>query len=60
MGALLWAVGLVVLGHWAYSVPWLRYAAYVVAGVAVLSSVVGSVLGHRVARRRAASESVGQ
>jgi membrane-associated protein len=60
VGALLWAVGLVVLGHWAYSVPWLRYAAYVVAGVAVLSSVVGSVLGHRIARRRAASESVGQ
>ena len=53
VGALLWAVGLVVLGHWAYSVPWLRYAAYVVAGVAVLSSVVGSVLGHHLPRRPA-------
>lgn len=52
VGALLWAVGLVVLGHWAYSIPWLRYAAYAVAGVAVLTSLVVSVAGPRWARRR--------
>ncbi|KQX62045.1 DedA family protein [Angustibacter sp. Root456] len=52
VGALLWATGLVVLGHWAYSVPWLRYAAYAVAGVAVLASVVGTLAGPAIARRR--------
>jgi membrane-associated protein len=52
VGALLWATGLVVLGHWAYTVPWLRYAAYGVAGVAVLASLVVSVLGPALARRR--------
>jgi membrane-associated protein len=53
VGALLWATGLVVLGHWAYSIPWLRHAAYVVAGVAVLASVVGTLAGPALARRRA-------
>ena len=52
VGALLWATGLVVLGHWAYSVPWLRHAAYGVAGVAVLASVVGTLAGPALARRR--------
>ena len=47
VGALLWATGLVVLGHIAYSVPSVRYAAYVVAAVSVAASVLGSVLGHR-------------
>ena len=53
VGALLWAVGLVVLGHWAYSVPWLRHAAYGVAGLAVVASVVGTLGGPALARRRA-------
>ena len=53
VGALLWATGLVVLGHAAYSVPWLRHAAYAVAGIAVLTSLGVSVLGPHVARRRA-------
>lgn len=50
-GALLWAAGLVVIGHLAYSVPWVRYTAYGVAAFSVVVFVVGSL----VARRRAAS-----
>jgi membrane-associated protein len=47
VGALLWGTGLVVLGHVAYSVPWVRYAAYVVAGVSIVGSLLGSALAHR-------------
>jgi membrane-associated protein len=52
-GALLWASGLLVIGHVAYSVPAVRYAAYAVAAV---SSVTFTVVPF-VVRRRAAARS---
>ncbi len=52
VGALVWGSGLVLLGYAAHGTPWLRHAAYVVAGVAVAGSVVGTVVLHRKARRR--------
>jgi membrane-associated protein len=50
VGAALWGVGLVVLGSAAASVPSLKWAAYVVAGTAILASVVAPVVAW--ARRR--------
>jgi membrane-associated protein len=47
VGALLWATGLVLLGHVAYSVPWVRYAAYAVAAVSIAASLAGTALAHR-------------
>jgi membrane-associated protein len=47
VGALLWGSGLVVLGHVAYTVPWVRYAAYGVAAVSIVASLLGSALAHR-------------
>jgi membrane-associated protein len=49
-GALVWGSGLVLLGYRAHATPWLRHAAYAVAAVAILGSVVGTVLLHRRAR----------
>lgn len=49
-GALVWGSGLVLLGYWAHTTPWLRHAAYIVAAVAIAASVVGTVLLHRRAR----------
>ncbi|HET8616628.1 MAG TPA: DedA family protein [Actinomycetales bacterium] len=46
-GALLWATGLVVLGHVAYSVPWVRHAAYAVAALSVLTFAVGPFVARR-------------
>lgn len=46
-GALVWGSGLVLLGFAAHGTPWLRHAAYGVAAVAILASVVGTVLVHR-------------
>jgi membrane-associated protein len=50
-GALLWGAGLVLLGHVAYSVPWVKNLAYVIAGIAVLASFVVPVV-HRIRSRR--------
>ena len=52
VGALAWAVGLPVLGHYAASDPWLRYAAYGVAAFFVGGSFVLGVAAW-VRRRRA-------
>lgn len=54
VGALCWGAGLITLGHVAYAVEWVRYLAYAVAAVAVLSSVVVPLVARR--RRRAAAE----
>jgi len=56
VGALLWGTGLVVLGHVAYTVPWVRYAAYAVAVVSIVASLLGTVVAHRRARRTQLSE----
>jgi membrane-associated protein len=52
-GALCWGAGLIVLGHVAHSVEWVRYLAYAVAGVAVLLSFVVPVVAS--VRRKALS-----
>lgn len=44
VGGLLWGVGLVMLGYFAYQVPWLRDVAFVVAAVFVVGSFgVGAI-----------------
>ena len=52
VGAVVWGSGLVLLGFVAHGTPWLRHAAYIVAGVAIAASVVGTVLVHRRTRAR--------
>lgn len=58
VGAVVWGIGLPVLGYFAYQVPAVRYTAYAVAAVAVASSfvvpVVARVRATRAARARAA------
>jgi membrane-associated protein len=51
VGAGAWGAGLIVLGYYAHSVPWLRHAAYAVAGVAIAASVLVPLVGWL--RRRA-------
>ena len=53
VGALVWGVGLISLGYVASAVTWVRYAAYGVAAVAVLTSFVAPVVLRRRARRAA-------
>ncbi|GAB3589801.1 DedA family protein [Angustibacter peucedani] len=55
VGALGWGTGLVLVGYVAYSVPWVRYAAYAVAGVSVLATLVGPVVARVRSRRRSRS-----
>ena len=43
-GALTWAVGMVLLGYYAYAVPWLRVAAYVSAAFFITGSLVYGVV----------------
>lgn len=52
VGAAIWGVGLVVLGYFAYQVPWLRQVAIVVAVVVVVGSFAGGVVGWVIQRRR--------
>lgn len=54
VGALCWGAGLITLGHVAYAVEWVRYLAYAVAAVAVLSSIVVPLVARR--RHRAAAK----
>ncbi|WP_222710676.1 DedA family protein [Quadrisphaera setariae] len=61
-GALVWGAGLIVLGYFAATVPWLKTAAYAVAGTAVALSVVVPVVAavrRRLARRRGAPSAEG-
>ncbi len=60
VGALPWAVGLPLLGYFAYQVPLLRDIAYVVAGIAIAGTVITVLVGaarSRRARRGAGEES---
>lgn len=52
VGAILWGVGLIALGYFAYQVPWLRNVALVVALGFVVGSFVVGVVGALVQRRR--------
>ncbi len=58
-GALVWGAGLPVLGYFAYQVPAVRYTAYAIAGVAILSSFVVPVVA-RVRAKRAAQRADGR
>lgn len=51
VGALLWGSGLIVLGYVANSVPWVRYAAYSVAALSIVASVVGPLVARRRSRQ---------
>jgi membrane-associated protein len=44
-GAGTWGSGLVLLGYVGHSVPWVKWVAYVIAGVAVLISIVAPIVG---------------
>jgi membrane-associated protein len=50
VGAVIWGVGLLVIGHLAATEPTLRHTSYVVAGAFVATSLVLAVIG--MARRR--------
>jgi len=51
VGAGLWGSGLVLLGYVGHSVPWVKWAAYVVAGIAILTSIVAPLVGWARSRR---------
>ena len=54
VGALPWAVGLPLLGYFAYQLPVLRQVSYAVAAVAILGSIIGALVltrRDRIARR---------
>lgn len=53
VGASVWGSGLVLLGFVSHSLAWVRWAAYVVAGAAILFSIVAPLVGW--ARRRRTS-----
>ncbi|WP_067069123.1 DedA family protein [Carbonactinospora thermoautotrophica] len=52
LGALCWAVGLVLLGYFSYATPWLRTLSLVVAGVFITATIGYVVVEWRRARRR--------
>ncbi|MBT0772656.1 DedA family protein [Kineosporia sp. J2-2] len=54
-GALIWGSGMILLGYAAHNVPWVKWAAYVIAAVAITATVVTLVVDRR--RQRAGSPS---
>lgn len=52
VGAGVWGSGLIALGYVAHSVPWVKYAAYAVAGTAILFSIVAPLVGWLRSRRQ--------
>ena len=50
VGALCWGVGLTVIGYFAASVPGVKTAAYVIAGVVIAASVVAGIRAWRADR----------
>lgn len=51
VGALLWGVGLTVIGYFAASVPGVKTAAYVIAGVVIAASIIAGLRAWRADRR---------
>ncbi|MCD5354179.1 DedA family protein [Kineosporia mesophila] len=47
LGALIWGSGMILLGYAAHNVPWVKWAAYVVAAVAITATVVTLVVDRR-------------
>lgn len=60
VGALVWGAGLPVMGYFAYQVPAVRYTAYAIAGVAILSSFVVPVVARVRAQRAKRAEGAAQ
>lgn len=54
VGAGVWGSGLVALGYVGHSVPWVKWAAYAVAGTAVLFSIVAPLVAWLRSRHRTA------
>jgi membrane-associated protein len=52
VGAVCWGSGLIVLGYVAHAVPWVKWLAYTVAGIAILASIVVPIVGWARNRRR--------
>jgi membrane-associated protein len=59
VGAAVWGSGLVLLGYVGHSVPWIKWAAYAVAGTAVLFSLVAPLVGWLRSRRSARDHELG-
>ena len=58
VGSLPWAVGLPLLGYFAYQAPVLRQLSYALAGISIVGSVIAAVVittRDRAARRAAAA-----
>jgi membrane-associated protein len=58
VGAAVWGSGLVLLGYVGHAVPWVKWAAYVVAGAAVAFSIVAPIVGRL--RRRTTRSAPGE
>ncbi|GAB6899757.1 DedA family protein [Kineosporia succinea] len=55
LGALIWGSGMILLGYAAHQVPWVKWAAYVIAAVAISATIVALVIDRR--RMKAAGSS---
>lgn len=55
VGALAWGVGLTVIGYYAASIPSVKVAAYVIAGLFIAASIIAGVRAWRADRRVTAS-----
>ncbi|GLY27111.1 hypothetical protein Kisp02_04760 [Kineosporia sp. NBRC 101731] len=51
LGALIWGSGMILIGYAAHHVPWVKWAAYVVAAVAITATVVALVVDRRRSHR---------
>jgi membrane-associated protein len=58
LGALIWGSGMILLGYVAHHVPWVKWAAYVVAAIAIIATVVALVMDRRRQRRTAVTSDV--
>ena len=56
LGALIWGAGMILLGYVAYNVPWVKWAAYIIAGIAITATLVALVVDRRRSRRQARQE----
>lgn len=53
VGALAWGVGITVIGFYAASIPGVRAAAYIIAGVFITASIIAGIRAWRADRRKA-------
>lgn len=55
LGALVWGVGLTVTGYYAASIPEVRVAAYIIAGIFITASIVAGIHAWRLDRKQPSS-----